>query len=238
MPSAGIHGLTGLAFASCVTNPYMKLGMILGSMLPDADLIVSGLAYLITKDIEIGKKIHRSWSHSFIIHSMLGILGGGIFGIFPSAAHFLLGLAAMMVFHSILDYFYIGYMTISDLKNKVEPGIAFLAPFSFKKWAFYPKVFSDKVYNIWMAADFLFDPILPGFFLFFSYQHQTNVEIFTFVFVVTIFFAIAFLVFIFLSIFSDITADNFTIIIHYPGLFFLCFILIAPLLFWETLLHL
>eukprot|EP00898_Chlorokybus_atmophyticus_P002899 jgi/Chlat1/360/Chrsp10S01482 len=83
MPPGGVHLGVGLAVAKwwCPRLPAaytwrdgkaFKLGVMLGSILPDADLLVTCAVVAITKDESYIQKLHRSFSHSIPV--ILGCL--------------------------------------------------------------------------------------------------------------------------------------------------------------------
>lgn len=244
MPSAGIHGFTGLLFAGYIENPYAKLGMILGSILPDADLIVSSVVYLITGKVDAGKKIHRTWSHSWLVHAsffIIGIIFFYLYNIQFNIAYyhigfFLIALACMMMLHSLLDYLYIGYMTASDAEQNIAPGVALWLPMTSKKYALWPQVFSQQSYNIITAIDFLPDPL---FFAGLTYLHLVRygiiIQSIIFVAISFIFFCVFVGFFIYALKERECASDSFVVAIHYPGVFFLGILLIIPILFCDTI---
>lgn len=236
MPSAGIHGFTGLILAGCVDDSSLKLGMVVGSMLPDADLIVSSLAYLATGKVDAGKKIHRTWSHSWVVHFIICMIGLILahYTIAHSSGQFLIGLACLMAIHSLMDYLYIGYMTESDAQQNIEPGVALLLPLTQKKYALWPKVFSERGYNLITAIDFLPDPIFIGSLVALSLYYQTNHELQIFFFIVSVIFLVIFITF-FMYAYQPLKSDFFTVAIHYPGIVCLIIVLCIPCFFVATI---
>jgi membrane-bound metal-dependent hydrolase YbcI (DUF457 family) len=62
MAQAGIHGFIGLIVAQRMPNPKrFRLGFILGSVLPDADILVAGPVMLVGLSPD---DFHRTFSHS------------------------------------------------------------------------------------------------------------------------------------------------------------------------------
>jgi membrane-bound metal-dependent hydrolase YbcI (DUF457 family) len=104
MAQAGIHGFVGLIVAQRMPNPKrFRLGFILGSVLPDADILVAGPAMLIGLSAD---DFHRTFSHS--VFTAAGVAGAffliGRLRKSHDWARMGLGLSLGMTAHMLVDF--------------------------------------------------------------------------------------------------------------------------------------
>jgi len=105
MAQAGIHGIVGTAVKKLAPKKeWLMLGIILGSMLPDADALAVAYATLTGGDTH---GLHRTWSHSIItavglvvVFYLIGALAKR-----PRIGNLGLGLGIGMLMHDLLDLF-------------------------------------------------------------------------------------------------------------------------------------
>ncbi len=103
MPQNGFHGLVGLGMAKALARHIPKPGafvpgVVLGSMLPDADMFPTAIAVLL-KHGELTYVIHRSATHSLLFAAFLGLISL----LAPKWRWTLLGLALGVLSHILLD---------------------------------------------------------------------------------------------------------------------------------------
>jgi len=156
MVASALHLLTGLSFASLIKDNKMKLSFILGSYIPDFDILL--IPYL-----EPTVRIHRTFTHSFYfllflfllykltnkvylnglfygvsLHIALDIfIGGGIYLFYPifmfpigfNFSHFLLNSILADILFSIFDCLLLFILSIFYSKDKMI--LNFIIFFSF-----------------------------------------------------------------------------------------------------------
>ena len=233
MPSTGIHGITGIIAASLIPDEYGKLGAVIGSIIPDSDLLIGSIGYILTRNVDVPKKIHRTFTHSYVIHLGIALLGSLIFFTgWNSIGIFLMCMAMMMAVHSTTDFCYVAFMNQKDYKNGILPGIAIFAPMSMKKKALFAKVFSDKIYNVLLSLDFIIDPIIfytPVLYL--AWAMKSEFSYWSITIIITSVFAVIFTAFFIYAITGNCKPEKFVVAIYYPGIFFLLFTLSIPFIF-------
>lgn len=237
MPSSGVHGAIGLIIASFLENEYAKLGAVIGAVAPDADLIVGTALYAITGKVEIAKKVHRTLSHSLVIHGIIAGIGISFIPWSAPLGNFIIWFAIMMAGHVFLDLSYIAFMTKKDHEQNISPGIMVFAPVSFKKISWWARAFEDRGYNIMLSIDMLLDPIIfYAPILYFAWKFQTNSNIWWVFFITSLALFFVFLIFTLYAMLKDISTDIFSVRLYYPGLPSLCITLSLPLFFQQTIM--
>ena len=236
MPSSGIHGMAGLLAALAIDNEYGKLGAVLGAVIPDIDILVASIYYLKSRDVNVSKKIHRTYTHSLVVHASIACIAGILFAFSSNLAMFLMAFAMMMAVHTLMDYAYICFLSQADAKNSYEAGVSLFAPFSKKKFGLFSKVFSDKAYKSILTADALGDPLVfHAPLLYFSWLHQTDQSFFYPFTILSILFFCILIIFQILAIFGKSSTDRFTVQVYYFAIFCLTLTIIYPLFFVKTI---
>ena len=103
MAQAGIHGLVGTVVRKFFpTRTWLMLGILLGSLLPDADNVLVAVATVMKKSTE---GLHRTFSHSlFFAVALIAIFWiVGQIAKQPRWVNLGLGLGAGITLHTILD---------------------------------------------------------------------------------------------------------------------------------------
>ena len=116
MPPVGFHGMISVLLSWKARNKAFILGIISGSILLDADLYISAIAFVLTRQEDLTTYMHRSFTHSLVIFGIIFILGVILF-VIRNPTTKLLGMALFgIVFggttHSILDLFYVDGVAI------------------------------------------------------------------------------------------------------------------------------
>lgn len=112
----GTHGLVGLlmglVFGWVCRRRYpdypnsliglAAIGFVFGQFLPDADFILTVVIYPF--DASLGEAMHRSFSHSFVVHLVVALIGAAIyFRRSRKTGMVILSLSAGMAMHTIQD---------------------------------------------------------------------------------------------------------------------------------------
>jgi membrane-bound metal-dependent hydrolase YbcI (DUF457 family) len=103
MAQAGIHGLVGMAVRKYFpTRTWLMLGILLGSLLPDADNLFVAIATVMKKSTE---GLHRTFSHSLFFAVALIVIFWivGQIAKAPRWVNLGLGLGLGVALHSVLD---------------------------------------------------------------------------------------------------------------------------------------
>jgi membrane-bound metal-dependent hydrolase YbcI (DUF457 family) len=103
MAQAGIHGLVGMAVRKYFpTRTWLMLGILLGSLLPDADNLFVAIATVMKKSTE---GLHRTFSHSLFFAVALIVIFWivGQIAKAPRWVNLGLGLGLGVTLHSVLD---------------------------------------------------------------------------------------------------------------------------------------
>jgi membrane-bound metal-dependent hydrolase YbcI (DUF457 family) len=103
MAQAGIHGLVGMAVRKYFpTRTWLMLGILLGSLLPDADNLFVAVATVMKKSTE---GLHRTFSHSLFFAVALIVIFWivGQIAKAPRWVNLGLGLGLGVALHSVLD---------------------------------------------------------------------------------------------------------------------------------------
>ncbi len=103
MPQAGIHGMVGMAVRKWTPHrTLLALGIVLGTMLPDADNFAVAFATVTGRSTE---GLHRTFTHSLITIAALIVVFYILAAVFkrPSWGNLGLGLGIGMVTHVLLD---------------------------------------------------------------------------------------------------------------------------------------
>ncbi|MFW9903959.1 MAG: metal-dependent hydrolase [Candidatus Thorarchaeota archaeon] len=118
MAPTGFHGLLGLWIASRLDPKYsnIRIGLVVGSVIPDLDLLGSVLIFILTSDVELTIAFHRSVTHSLVI------IGAILFFSYLAKLRFesvrltyfplIIGLVGGMLLHITLDMFYFDGITL------------------------------------------------------------------------------------------------------------------------------
>jgi membrane-bound metal-dependent hydrolase YbcI (DUF457 family) len=120
VPPVWVH--FGLSLAACVAVgaasrrlpgrpalPWLGYGLVLGAVVPDTDLILSSLATAAAGfDTEVGKDLHRTFTHSLLTVGLLLAAGGATWARWPRAGPVLVGSGIGLAFlHMLPDLFYL-----------------------------------------------------------------------------------------------------------------------------------
>ncbi len=103
MAHAGIHGLVGMVVQKLFpARAWLMLGILLGSLLPDADNVVVAVATVIKKSTE---GLHRTFSHSLFFAVALIVIFWTVGQIAkqPRWINLGLGLGLGVTLHTVLD---------------------------------------------------------------------------------------------------------------------------------------
>ena len=233
----GVHLLSGLILASFTKRKELKLGAVIGSILPDFDIIITAFAYL-----AIGERaadLHRSFSHSLLF---LVVVSGIVVSLrfIPqirkkTSYDFVglgIGLGAGILVHCFLDMFYLY-------------GVQFL-------WPFYPELIGYPIapfesFDTTLASDALKLKLLQttdfytDIFLFYipilflAYQMDKHEDIRTPFLIYIIIDFIVTSIFVGLSFRTSVSYEDHVIQLYYLGTFFLMISLIAPILFRDVI---
>jgi len=252
MPPIGIHFLVNFAIAGAVTYVLrskasrtvlaaLSYGLIFGSVIPDTDLIVSSLSFLVTFDTAAGKLIHRTLTHSVFGIGPIILLGliGLLFLVrkqkkdeqstfsFINRKYlytFILALGIGMTLHTALDLFYL-------------VGVKALFPLSAAEFLIGPfrkENLSTSLNNLINGIDFMADTIYFMLVFYLAYRYKTNLKKKKFLPYITVINLIIFIP-LTLIFFSNATYDGFLIITYIPGVIFIFFsTLWVPLYFKDT----
>ncbi|MDP6155534.1 MAG: metal-dependent hydrolase [Candidatus Thermoplasmatota archaeon] len=252
MPPIGIHFLVNFAIAGAVTYVLrskasktvlaaISYGLIFGSVIPDTDLILSSLSFLVTFDTGAGKLIHRTFTHS--IFGIVPIILVGLVGFlilvkkkenddkdifsFKNRKYlytFILALGVGMAIHTVLDLFYL-------------VGVKTFFPISTSEFLLGPlrkENLSTPLNNLINGIDFITDTIYYMLIFYLATGYRTNMKKKRYL---TYFTVINLIIFIPLTLifFSSVTYDGFLIISYIPGVIFI-FVstLWVPLYFKDT----
>ena len=251
MPPIGIHFLVNFAVAGALTYLLrskvsktslgaLSYGLIFGSVIPDTDLIVSSLSFLVTFDTAAGKLIHRTLTHS--VFGIIPVILVGFIGFlvvrkqknhnldkfsFKNRKYFytfILALGAGMAIHSFLDLFYL-------------VGVKAIFPLSTTEFLIGPlrkENLSIPLNNLINGIDFMVDTIYFMLVFFLAYRYRTNLKKKRYL---PIFSVINLIIFIPLTLifFTSATYDGFIIITYIPGVVFIVIsTLWVPLYFKNT----
>ncbi len=233
----GVHLLTGLLLASLSKNKEYKLGAVFGAILPDIDIIVVAVVYLM-----IGEKaavIHRSLTHSLLF---LIVVPGIIISLnfIPKIKNkknydFLglgIGLFFGLAIHILIDMMYLY-------------GVIFLWPFSSQEIGFPFVVFANidqgiasnvlklkllQTTDFYTDIFFFFIPVLI-----LAYKMDVHKKIRSPALVIVIIDFIVTTVFIGLAFNTNISYESHVIYLYFLGTFFLLASVIAPILFRNVI---
>ena len=245
MPTLGMHALLGFLGGSQTKHKIMTLAFIFGSLIPDIDIIVAVIAFLLPGgSMEASKYIHRAWSHSLITISLILVIGLVVFQLakqqnniqFSNYGIFLAFMAIGMVVHSIADVVYIGYYSHADAATGYNPGVALFWPLSFERFALLPLEVDDVVYNFLISSDFLTDSLFLYFpVLYLAYRTDTSIRIRKPLLFIAIIDAIIFGLFTLISLLIPIAPDDMVFYTYIPGVFDVILVMIFPILMHETI---
>jgi len=238
MPPIGIHFLLNFAIAGAATYVLrskasktvlaaLSYGLIFGSVIPDTDLIVSSLSFLVTFDTAAAKFIHRTLTHS--VFGIGPIILVGLIGLLLLARKqkknnkdkfsfknrkylytFLAALGVGMAIHTALDLFYL-------------VGVKALFPLSTAEFLAGPlrkETLSTPLNNLINGIDFMVDTIYFMLVFYLGYRYKTNLKKKRFLPPISIFNLIIFIP-LTLIFFSTATYDGFLIIIYIPGVIYI-----------------
>lgn len=252
MPPIGIHFLVNFALAGAVTYVLrskasktvlaaISYGLIFGAVIPDTDLIVSCLSFLVTFDTAAGKFIHRTITHSvfgIVPIILVGLIGFYLFArkqknddvdkfsfINPKYLYtFILALGTGMIIHTTLDLFYL-------------VGVKSLFPLSITEFLLGPlrkENLSTPLNNIINGIDFMVDTIYFMLVFYLACRYKTNLKRKRYLPYLS---AINLIIFIPLTMtfFASATYDGFIIITYIPGVIFIVISTLGvPLCFKDT----
>lgn len=233
----GVHLLSGLILASFTKRKEFKLGAVIGSILPDFDIIITAFAYLAIG--EAAADLHRSFSHSLLFLAVVTGITVSL-GFIPPIKkkanydfHGLgLGLGAGILFHCLLDMTYLY-------------GIQFLWPFSTQLIGFPIAPFesfdttlgSDALkLKLLQTTDFYTDIFLfyiPILFLAHKMKKYEDLHLPFLIYIIIDFIVTT--IFVGLSFRTAVSYEDHTIQLYYLGTFFLMISLIAPILFRDVI---
>jgi membrane-bound metal-dependent hydrolase YbcI (DUF457 family) len=103
MPQAGIHGMVAQSVHKWVPKrEWLMLGIVLGSLFPDADNLLVAVATVTKQPVE---GIHRTFTHSLITALILALIFWAIGALRkqPRWTNFGLGFAIGILMHALLD---------------------------------------------------------------------------------------------------------------------------------------
>lgn len=162
MTTGGFHLLSGLILASFIKNEKYKKakwGLVWGSIIPDIDIFVGIIVFLITGDFNSAVFIHRSVTHGFFAMGLVILIGFIISLTKPDLKGvflFSLAFAVGMLTHTFYDL--------------IDGSVAILSPFTFERYSFtgfdYVEYFGYPLYSVWNAFDCMSDVL---FYLSISY---------------------------------------------------------------------
>ncbi|MHA1406957.1 MAG: metal-dependent hydrolase [Candidatus Heimdallarchaeaceae archaeon] len=228
----GFHLLVGLVLASLWNRQEYKFAVVLGSILPDFDIFIVGVVYLIAGE-DAAMNIHRSFTHS--------LFSIGVIMLVCLSLHFLtrkketvnfdflglaVGLGLGMTIHSILDLFYLSYVRL-------------FWPFSMKKisYAFVRDTILPTLHlKLLQVTDFYTDIFffhLPLVILAFKKDLLKRLRWY-----IVAFLAIDFAITTFFVVFafnSTIGYTDYVIYLYYPGTFFLLFSVFSPFIYRKMI---
>ncbi len=253
MPPIGIHFLINFAVAGAVTYilrsktsksvlAAISYGLIFGSVIPDTDLIVSCLSFLVTFNTSAGKLIHRTLTHSVFLTIPLILVG--LIGLLLLARKqeyekvpkkfsfknrkylytFILALGAGMAIHAALDLFYL-------------VGLKALFPLSTAEFLIGPlrkENLSTPLNNLINGIDFMTDTLYFMLVFYLANRYRTSFKKKRYLPYLS---AINLIIFIPLTLifFASATYDGFIIITYIPGVIFIVIsTLWVPLYFKNT----
>ena len=231
MPPIVVHLFAGLAAAAVLSRYTTRKrelfwGMAFGSLIPDADLIISSLAYPFTS-YETSEFIHRTFTHSLlfigIIFLFAYLVDKGLIKSLRGKAVLFYAFGAGVLVHTFLDPLYL-------------IGVKILFPFSMAELIYTPwpyDAMSDATKNILQGSDFATETITYLFVHFAAVKFGT-VNRFT-----RLLFPLAF---INLGIYATLTLlfyhlpySEFIVLVYIPGIFMIAIsTLCIPLLGRRT----
>ncbi len=233
----GVHLLSGLILASFSKRKEFKLGAVIGAILPDFDIIITAIAYLIIG--EAAADLHRSFSHSLLFIAVVTGITVSLGFIPPIKKRtdydFLglgLGLGAGILFHCLLDMPYLyGIQILWPFSTKM---IGFpIAPFE----SFDTSIASDALkLKLLQTTDFYTDIFLfyiPILFLAHKMKKHEDLHLPFLIYIIIDFIVTT--IFVGLSFRTSVSYEDHTIQLYYLGTFFLMISLIAPILFRDVI---
>ena len=244
----GIHLLSGLLIASLSKRKEFKLAAVLGAILPDIDIVVAAVAYLIirssgtaeavTKAEAAVEAIHRSFTHSLIFVIAIPLL---IFfvGLIPrikekynyDSTGFALGLFVGIAMHIFLDMLYID--TVYFLwPSRIAVGFPIVPFESFDEFAF-QDMFKLKMLQTTDFYTDIFFFYIPMIYLSYKMDVHKKIRLPFLIYAVLDFIVIS--VFFGLMYNFNISYRNHVVYMYFPGTFFLLISVISPLLFRNVI---
>lgn len=255
MAPTGFHGLLGLILASLFEkkHQYIRIGLVIGSVIPDLDILGSVLIFLLTANTELTIAFHRSVTHSLVLITLILVVGYLANLKFVSANTiyfpFTKGLAIGMVLHVILDLFYFDGVTLFWPFQPLGERIVVL-PFTYEDLS---PAFNSLTSKIIGTLDGHFELVFYLMLAHLANKYQTNQELelgwgkikvqnwpnklkwFSYFLIIEMIF---FLLFAFLSIsWPLIDRNTFFIILYIPLTPIYLLSGLLPFLMRETIVH-
>ncbi len=244
----GVHFLSGLVLASFAKRKEFKLAAVIGSILPDIDIVVAALTYLIVRSKgtaeaiiqaeEAVRAIHRSFTHSLIF--LIGIpLLIFLLGLVPSikkkydydTTGFALGLFLGLAIHIFIDMLYIDTVYFLWPSN-MEFGFPIVPFESFDEFAF-QDMFKLKLLQTTDFYTDIFFFYVP--MLYFAYKMDVHKKIRLPFLIYSIIDFITITVFFGLMWNYSIPYRDHVVYLYFPGTFFLLISVISPILFRNVI---
>jgi len=248
MPTLGMHALIGFTLGSQTNNKIKTLALVFGSLIPDVDLIVGVLAYLLPGgSIDLAKHIHRSWSHSLITISLILVVGLILTELSKRntltnkklvyLSSFLPFMALGMLIHSFADVLYIGYYShIDALDPTYNPGVELFWPVLTERFALLPIEVDDLIYNFLITSDFLTDSLLLYFpIIYLAFRNATSIKYRKSILFLSIVDFVIFFSLTLVSLLVPLPTDDMIFIAYLPGVLDIIFVLLFPLIMHETI---
>ncbi|UCE12312.1 MAG: metal-dependent hydrolase [Candidatus Heimdallarchaeota archaeon] len=255
MAPTGFHGLLGLILASLVDkkHQYVRIGLVMGSVVPDLDVLGSVLIFLFTANTELTIAFHRSVTHSLVLISLILVVAyfASLWFVSAKTIYFPLtiGLVIGMVLHVFLDLFYFDGVTLFWPFQHLDERIIVL-PFTYEDLSPDFNFLTSKIIG---TLDGHFELIFYLMFVRLANKYQTNQELelvggkikvhnwpnklkwFSYFLIVEMIF---FLLFAFLSIsWPSIDRNTFFIILYIPLTPIYLFSGLLPFLMRETIIQ-
>ncbi len=244
----GIHLLTGLLLASLNKRKEYKLGAVVGAILPDIDIVVAAITYLIIRSRGTAEAIiqaeaaveaiHRSFTHSLIFLAGIPLL---IFliGMIPSVKKkfefdsigFALGLFLGLASHIFLDMLYIDSVYFL-WPSRLELGFPIVPFESFNEFAL-KDMFKLKLLQTTDFYTDIFFFYIPIIFLAYKMDVHKKIRLPFLIYAIVDFITIT--VFFGLMYNNSIPYRDHVVYLYFPGTFFLLFSVIAPFLFRDVI---
>jgi len=234
----GVHLLVGLIIAMTNKRKGFKFGAVLGSILPDFDLLPTAIAVVLAQDINMVYVMHRTYLHSFLFI----IISVSIVIYFLSSPsheihifnrhHFALGLTCGMLSHIFIDIFYLAGV-VAFWPFYMKP----IGPFGItREWLATP--FAEKITQ---ATDYFFEIFLfyvPIIFMINSKRHLSSPELFNKTIKYVIFEALVSFLLVALAFYDHLSLTWFYVIAFTPGTMFTMISIVAPYVFREAICEL